>query len=249
MGPNPLKKPSLDAMYSDWSRTQSPAQMEAMLDHLSPDMDKAVYAYSGLNAGPAVKTRAKLLAAKAIKKYSPDSGSSLRSWVYTSLQPLSRYSRELAPSPVPERTYQQLSALKKAEGDFYENKGRVASDSELADMIGMSIKQLNKIRGMDKTVFSEGATAFSGTTPVTSQEITAASNPNFQKDVLDTMYSSLTPQEQVILEHRLGYNGKKVLPNNDIAKKLKVSPGRVSQLTAHLASKLDEYASLNKASM
>lgn len=245
----PIKKQTLDSMYSDWSRTQNPTYMENMLDHLSNDIDKAVYAYSGLNAGPAVKSRAKLLAAKAIKKYAPDSGSSLKSWVYTSLQPLSRYSRELAPSPVPERAYQQISELKRTEADFYENKGRVASDSELADITGMSMRQLNKIRGMDKRVYSEGSVAFSGETPVTSQEITTAANPGFQKDVLDTMYSSLTSQEQVILEHKLGYNGKKILSNNDIARKLRVSPGRVSQMTSALASKLDEYAGLNRSMM
>lgn len=249
MEPTPIKKQTLDSMYADWSRTQNPMYMDNMLNHLSNDIDKAVYAYSGLNSGPAVKSRAKLLAAKAIKKYSPDSGSSLKSWVYTSLQPLNRYSRELNPSPVPERAYQQISELKRVESDFYENKGRVASDSELADITGMSLKQLNKVRSMDKKVFSEGTVAFSGDTPVTSQEVVTTSNPGFKKDVLDTMYSSLTPQEQVILEYKLGYNGKKILSNNDIARKLKVSPGRVSQMTTMLASKLDEYAALNRSMM
>lgn len=249
MEPTPLKKQTLESMHTDWTRSKSPAHLQAMLDHLSPDIDKAIYAYSGLNAGPAVKTKAKLLAAKAIKNYAPDSGSSLKSWVYTQLQPINRYSRELAPAPIPERAYQQLSELKKTEADFYENKGRVASDSELADMTGMSMRQISKIRGMDKRVFSEGSTAFAGENPATSQEITATQNLNFRKDTLDTMYSSFTPQEQIIIEHKLGYNNKPVLSNNDIAKKLRISPGRVSQLTTSLAQRLDEYASLNKGSM
>jgi DNA-directed RNA polymerase specialized sigma subunit len=245
----PLKKPTLDSMHADWVRTQDIQHMHQMLDTLSPDIDKAIYAYSGLNAGPAVKTRAKLLAAKAIKSYQPSSGSSLKSWVYTQLQPLTRYSRELAPAPIPERAYQQLSSLKKMEADFYENKGRVPSDAELADLTSMSMRQINKIRGMDKKVFSESATPFSGDNSASSQEITATQNTGFQKDVLDTMYSSFTPQEQVIVEHKLGYNGKKILSNNDIAKKLKVSPGRVSQMTTNIAAQLDEYANLNKGMM
>lgn len=249
MEPTPIKKQTLDTMHADWVKTQNIQHMHQMLDTLAPDIDKAIYAYSGLNSGPAVKTRAKLLAAKAIKSYQPSSGSSLKSWVYTQLQPLTRYSRELAPSPVPERAYQQLSALKKLEADFYENKGRVPSDNELADISNMSIRQINKVRGMDKKVFSESATPFSGENPVSSQEITAAQNPGFKKDVIETMYTSLTPQEQVILEHKLGYNKKPVLSNNDIAKKLRISPGRVSQMTTSLAAKLDEYAALNKGMM
>jgi DNA-directed RNA polymerase specialized sigma subunit len=249
MEPTSIKKPTLDSMHADWMRTSNVQHMHQMLDTLAPDIDKAIYAYSGLNAGPAVKTRAKLLAAKAIKSYQPQSGSSLKSWVYTQLQPLTRYSRELSPAPVPERAYQQLSSLKKIEADFYENKGRVPSDNELSDLTSMSMRQINKIRGMDKKVFSESATPFSGENSASSQEITATQNAGFQKDVLDTMYNSFTPQEQIILEHKLGYNGKKILSNNDIAKKLKVSPGRVSQMTTNVAKQLDEYANLNKGMM
>ena len=243
------KKQNLNSMYQSWKETQDAATMNQMLETLSSDIDKAVYAYVGLNAGPAVKSRAKVLAVKAIKNYAPDSGANLKSWVYTQLQPLSRYSKELAPSPMPERLQQQLSALKKHESDFYENHGRSPSEEELANLTSMSTKQIEKIRNLDRRSYSEGAVAYGGETPVTSQEMTTAVNPNFQRDVLDTMYSSLTAQEQVILEHKLGYKGKPVLSNEQIAKKLNVSPGRVSQMTASLASKLDEYAELSKGGL
>ena len=154
------KKSALEDMHVNWTKSKDPLQMQAMLDHLAPDIDKAVYAYSGLNAGPAIKSRAKVLAAKAIKNYSPVAGSSLRSWTYTQLQPISRYARDIAPSPIPERAYQQISALKRHESDFYENKGRAASDAELSNLTSMSMKQINKIRGLDKKTFSESFTAF-----------------------------------------------------------------------------------------
>lgn len=106
MTPAPaIKKTTLNDVHAQWTRTQDPQYMNQMLDALSPDLDKAVYAYSGMNAGPAVRSKAKLLAVKAIKNYSPDSGSALRSWVYTQLQPISRYARDIMPSPMPERVY------------------------------------------------------------------------------------------------------------------------------------------------
>jgi len=245
MEPTPIKQ-NLDSLYQSWKKSQRAVDMTPMLDFLNSDIDKAVYAYSGLNAGPAVKSKAKLLAVKAIKNFDPKSNSSLRSWVYTQLQPLSRYTRELAPAPMPERTMQQLSALKRHESEFYENKGRPASDSELADLVGISMKQINKIRSLDKKTYSENFTAFAGENPVTTQELVAAQNDQAKQDVLATMYSSLTAPEQVIVEHKLGYNNKKILSNNDIARKLKMSPGRVSQLTANLAAKLDEYAAISQ---
>jgi len=134
----PVKKQTLEEMHSDWAKNKKTENMQKILDELSSDIDKAIYAYSGLNAGPAVKSKAKVLAAKAIKTYDPKSGASLKSWVYTQLQPLSRYSRDLNPSPMPERAYQQLSSIKKHEAEFYENKGRPPSDAELADLTGMS---------------------------------------------------------------------------------------------------------------
>jgi DNA-directed RNA polymerase specialized sigma subunit len=145
---------------------------------------------------------------------------------------------------MPERTLQQLSLLKYHENDFYENKGRAASDSELADMTGLSVKQIGKLRGLDKKSYSESFTAFTGENPVTAQELTATPDSKIKEDTLAAMYGSLSPQEQYILEHKLGYNNNKILSNNDIAKKLKMSPGRVSQITASLAAKLDEYAAL-----
>jgi len=245
MDPLP-KSPDLNSLYQTWNKTQKAGDMAPLLEYLNSDMDKALYAYSGLNSGPAVKSRAKLLAVKAIKNYDPTSTSSLRSWVYTQLQPLSRYARDLAPSPMPERTLQQLSALKRHEGDFYENKGRAPSDLELADLTSLSIKQIAKIRGLDKKTYSENYNAFKGENPVTTQELTVTANADkFKQDVLATMYPSVSGPEQVILEHKLGYGGKKILSNNDIALRLKMSPGRVSQLTTGLARKLDEYAALN----
>jgi DNA-directed RNA polymerase specialized sigma subunit len=234
----------LDGMYQTWKKTKNPSELTSMVDHLNSDIDKAVYAYAGLNAGPAVKSKAKLLTIKAIKNYDPKSKSSLRSWVYTQLQPLSRYARDLSPAPMPERTLQQLSLLKYHENDFYENKGRAASDSELADATGLSLKHIGKLRSLDKKSYSESFTAFTGENPVTAQELTATPDSKIKEDTLAAMYGSLTAQEQYILEHKLGYNNNKIMSNNDIAKKLKISPGRVSQVTATLAAKLDEYAAL-----
>jgi len=214
----PTPKQNLDSLYQNWTKTRRASEVSPMLDYLNSDIDKAIYAYSGLNAGPAVKSKAKLLAVKAIKNYDPKSASSLRSWVYTQLQPLSRYTRELAPSPMPERAVQQLSALKRYENDFYENKGRAPSDAELADLAGISLKQMNKIRGLDKKTYSENYVAFSGENPVSTQELVVAQNAKAKEGILDTMYSSLTPAEQIIVEHKLGYNNKRILSNNEIAR-------------------------------
>ena len=249
-GTAPVAKPqSLEALHKDWQKTQDPAVLSRMVGDLSSDIDKAIYAYVGLNAGPTVKTRAKVLAARAIKKYDPKSKASLRSWVYTQLQPLNRYSRELSPSPMPERAFLQVTMLKKLENDFYENYGRMPSDVELADISGSSPKQLAAIRKLNKRTVTESGVAYSGENPSSYEERLGSKQQSYKDDILHMLYSTLSPQEQLIMEHKLGFNRKPVLSNNDIARKLKMSPGRVSQLSNRIAAQLDEYAAVYKGQM
>ena len=111
MGSTPFKKQTLDSMYSDWSRSQDPAHMEAMLDHLSPDMDKAVYAYSGLNAGPAVKTRAKLLAANATYRKIRQQGGSWQAMVGRLDSLVKQYAEILRDNPANARSEEHTSEL------------------------------------------------------------------------------------------------------------------------------------------
>jgi len=41
------------------------------------------------------------------------------------------------------------------------------------------------------------------------------------------------------MEHTLGMHGKRVLSNQDVARKLKLSPGAISQRKARIQSKMD----------
>jgi hypothetical protein len=53
------------------------------------------------------------------------------------------------------------------------------------------------------------------------------------------VYHDLDPIDQVILEHSLGLHGKQVLPNQDIARKLKLSPGAISQRKVRIQDQLN----------
>jgi DNA-directed RNA polymerase specialized sigma subunit len=47
------------------------------------------------------------------------------------------------------------------------------------------------------------------------------------------------------MEHTLGLNGKKVLANTEVAKRLSISPGAVSQRKSRIQSRLDEFYDIN----
>ncbi len=54
------------------------------------------------------------------------------------------------------------------------------------------------------------------------------------------LYHDLDPYDQVILEYGLGLNGSPKLPAAQIARRLKLSPGAVSQRASRIQQQLDE---------
>ena len=135
----------------------------------------------------------------------------------------------------------QQAELHKFEEDFYDNHGRYPSDRELTDLMKFSKKQLEQIRKFSKSrVYELQQFGANPEDSATASEITGIV-PDKTEEVIDLFYDSLSPMEQVILEHRLGLRGKKRLTNPAVAQKLKLSPARVSQIAGLLADRLDEF--------
>jgi DNA-directed RNA polymerase specialized sigma subunit len=62
-----------------------------------------------------------------------------------------------------------------------------------------------------------------------------------EDDWHDAVYHDLGDIDRVIMQYRTGYRGYHVLSTNEIAKRLKVSPGLISQRARHIQSRLDEF--------
>lgn len=232
----------LDDLYSEWQVTPTPQNLRKVVDTLDPDINKAISAHIG-KPSPSIKAHAKLLAAKAIRTYDPQSQTKLRSWVHVQMQPLKRFGRQLSPLPVPERLMRQLNELKRTEQDWMDNYGREPSDQELSDTLGVSIKALNRIRSGQRITLSEGPLRGDASSdPTFGVDVIAVGNGR-AAETLDIVYYSLTPQEQLVMDFRLGLHGKPKLSNNDIAKRLRISPSSASQLANSIASKLEEVES------
>jgi len=233
-------KPTVDSLYSSWATSRSKADLYALVSYLHPQISKSISALVG-ESSPAVETKAKLLTIKAIKTFDPVAGAKLSSWVYTQLQPLKRYSQQSQPVPVSERTRRKLAELYKFESHFDENHGRFPSDSEIADVLGWSKPALKKLRDSERF-----RTSFEGLIPgdesdgTTLGDITSVQNDK-TVEIIELFYESLGPVEQSILEYRLGLWGKPKLNNSKIAKKLRVSPARVSQISSKIADGLEKF--------
>lgn len=228
----------MEEAYGVWKQKPTPENMGSLLEKAGPTIDSALRSYAGGN--PALKARAKKLAIEAFKTYDPKRGAKISTHLMTQLQPLTRQAREFSQvTKTPERVSADLYKMKQAELEHFDQHARPPSDKELADRSGLSVRRLGKLRR-----YNLGEVSESGLTEMDEGE-QATMYPGVNKldphaVWLEYVHHDLAPIDQKILEWRTGFNGNEVLPNNEIAKRLKLSPGAISQRAAKIAQKLSE---------
>tara|TARA_Y100000310_G_scaffold323862_1_gene384891 strand:- start:1824 stop:2792 length:969 start_codon:yes stop_codon:yes gene_type:complete len=239
--PTAPKKLTIDDLYTNWATSKSKADLSAIVNAMKPQISKSISAIVG-ESTPAIQAKAKLLVIKAVKTFDPKAGSKFTSWVYTQLAPLRRYNQQSKPVPVSERIRRRSAELNYFEEQFEENHGRPPSDSEVSDALGWSKKALQQLRKAKKARVSpdtqigtgpdDGMSTYGDITPLQEDKTV---------EVIELFYESLNPVEQSIIEYRLGLWGNPKLTNSETAKKLKLSPARVSQIANKLADDLEQF--------
>lgn len=223
--------------FEAWKAKPSPASSGALLYALHPVLETAVKSYAQGGQNPVLKSRAKILALKALESYDP-SRAKLRTYLLSQMRGLQRYAAQANQAVrLPERIALGLGHLRDAEKELEDGLGRPPSTQELADHTGMSPRRLAKLRGV-RPGLAEGQLIGS---PDDEGDVSqpAVVTPRSRQAWLDFVYGDLHPRDQVIFEHVLGYHGRPVLSKTEIARKLGISAGAVSQRLARIQEKLD----------
>lgn len=237
-----LLEPDFAPHYNAWKATPTPKLTTALLNKLQPTMDRAVSAHIGQN-NPILKSRAKQMALGALRSYDPYQAK-LSTHLFNQLQGLKRVSRKQTQViGVPERISLAQGQMLQAEAELQERLGREPTNNELADHTGLSLKRLRQIRQAPSNAMPEGyyqslgdeAGGEGGWTPGVMSGPTDA--------YLELVHGDLTPDNQFILEATLGLHGRKKLSNQQIAAKLGLTPGAVSQRKAIIQRMMDEQQS------
>ena len=232
---NQQKKTSLDTAYEQWNKQRSTAGMRDLLSAAKPVLSKALVSYGGNDK--MLMARAKRLAINAFKKYDSTKGTKLRTYLYIQLQPLQReYMKRAAPVSIPERVQLDQYKLNRAEQEIRDMKGRDPGDDEIAEKTGLSPKRIAHIRTFAKGLVSEGQILepgaggkLPGTEGITAEDIW-----------IEYVHHDLDPIDKKILEWKTGLYGKQILSTNEIARRLKVTPGAISQRASKIAMKIEE---------
>lgn len=223
--------------YKLWKQTPDPNNGAELLKALQPHIESAARQHAK-STSPVVIGEARSLIIDALPRY--DGRSSLNTFVHHQLRPLQRWSaKHRSPAKLPTSYASEYRMLTQTMKDLEADLGREPSRAELADASGMRLDRIAKVFHTPMATVSERETPGSGG----EEGYSEAEDQGVEQDNqlwLKTVYHSLNPTNQFILEHTTGLYGSKVYSNQQIAKKLRISPSAVSQRRAQIQQMLDE---------
>lgn len=244
--PPSMLEPDFEEAFTFWQTRPGPQANGLMLKKLDPIIDTAVRTYGGTTASPTLRTRARLMALQGLPKYDR-SQAKMKTFMMNHLQGLRRLSaKENNIISVPEQVQLDSLHLSRAEAELRDDLGREPSTHELADKLGLSPKRIQYVRKLQMPA-SEGQVL---------QPMAGSESDDFNEPAVKTpgkddsrawhrfVYESLEPTDRVIMEHSLGMFGRTVLSNQEIARKLGVTPSAVSQRKTRIQLRLDERSAL-----
>jgi len=225
------------AVWQRWQSRRTPAANTRFLQDMSPLIDRAVAAYAPKSSQTA-RSHAKLLALQAANSYDPQR-SSLNAHLMSQLRGLQRIAAKQAqPISVPERVLMEHKHVQQTAAELQDSLLRPATAVELADATGLSTKRIAYLR-----TYKPGLSESQVSTPLTAgdseYEPAVRGNDRWMQRV-HFLYDDADPTDQTILEHTYGLHGAPKLEMGEIARKVKLSGGAISQRTKRLQGKLDE---------
>jgi RNA polymerase primary sigma factor len=230
-----------DTVYTQWQQQRTPEVNTRLLSTVQPVIDTAVASYAGNNQSPTIKSRAKLLALKAMETYDPKRGN-VRTHLLSQLQGLRRLSaQEQNIISIPEQVGLDFQNLSESENELRDRLGRDPTDDELADHTGLSTRRIKKIRAFHQPI-PESATVQENDDEMNDGGV-ASSVPGAnraQQAWMNFVYDDLSPTDKLIMDMTLGRNGKRQTSTQEIAKRLNITPGAVSQRAAKIQAMLDK---------
>ncbi len=232
--PDLLKRP--EDSFANWQQRPTPQNASKLLAFLQPTIDKGISAHVGLSTSN-LRSRGRQLALQAARSYDPSKGAKLETHVMNQLQGLKRIARQQEQiAHVPERVSLENHQLHRSSLELEEQLGREPSTAELAEHTGLSPRRIAHVRSLQLPV-AEGSlvTENDGEQSSFQPAVTQDTNPAWQ----ELVYGELSPVHQKVMEYGLGLYGHRKLSNQQIASRLQLSPGRISQIKAEIQQQLD----------
>jgi len=214
--------------YADWQKKQDKTAMRTLIRTFGKLINSEVGRYQGTLNRPVLTSFAKKYVADAVRSFRPETGNQLSTHIVNQLQRLHRLNyRNVQGLRSSEDAQAKMNTFFQVRTDLANELGRDPSSMEIANRMNVPIKLVGKLnqqikleRGPDET------------------QTTALIPENFEeKEVVDFIYYELPDTHKKIMEYKVGYNNSPILSNKEIAKRLKISPVRVTQISKAISKK------------
>lgn len=181
---------------------------------------------------PALESQAWQHFDDAVNTYDPDAGAKFSTHLNYRLRKLDRYNKTYQNvARIPEELSYKIGDFDRSQNDLQNELGRQPTEDELAKRMGEDKGVVNRLRKSRRQDLYQGR--FEG-----EQDDPNSLDPEADS-LLRDIREELPEQEQEIYDHLTGYGGKKKFESKtELARKLGMSPGRLSQITRKISQKI-----------
>jgi len=230
-----------ESTFSQWQQRRTPETNTQILRTVQPVIDTALTSYAGGNNSPTIRSRAKLMALKALETYDPQKGN-VRTHLLSQLQSLRRTAAQAQNIiSIPEQVGLDYQRLAESENELRDRLGRDPTDDELADHTLLSPRRIRKIRSFAQPV-AEGSTVVESGDEMNDGGVasTIPGSIRAAEAWMNFVYDDLSSTDKLIMDLTLGRNGRRRTSTQEIARRLNVTPGAVSQRAAKIQAMIDK---------
>jgi DNA-directed RNA polymerase specialized sigma subunit len=237
---NKLEDKYKDA-YDSWSKNPTKTTTSKLLSTIQPEIDRGISAHVG-QANPILNSQARGLALQAVKTYDP-SKAKLGTHVVNNLQGLKRMSRkQIMVLSIPERVSIDQANLARTHTALSDTLGREPTLEEMADSAGLSKKRIGYVQK-----FTPGTSSgtFMTDTPESEGFMPQVESSDEGESWIEFVYTDMDTTNKKIMEWTLGLHGSPTYSNTEIARKLRMTPGAVSQRKQTIQTVLNQRQDLD----
>lgn len=213
-----------------------PKKLTPLLQSFKPLVRKKANQFVGNVSLPpkAIHAEFEHAALNAFRRYDPTKGAALNTWVSLNLKKAQRWiSKYQNVARIQETRQYKIGLYNNALSTLDARLGREPTNQEMSQHLGWSesvVSLLNReIRKAGPSSWFE-ASGFDPTAII----------PSRDAEKLKLIKYELTPYERLVYEYTIG-DGKPMLKPGQIAKKLKISPSKVSRIRNSIIAKLEQY--------
>lgn len=220
--------------YDTWAADKSRDNLHAVVNSLQPTIGSVLSSIGGNS--PDIRSKARVIAAKSVQSYNPESGASLATWVSQNLRQLTRDIRKSnSDVRLPEGIQMDAYNIYRAETELTDELGREPTVEEISDRAHLSIKRIADVRRKNKRQVAEASTVTDD-----GASLVAGSTTDFSQEAMDYVYKESDTNDRKLMEYLMGYGGHDMLDSKQIKQKLKLTDVQLTRRKMRLGMRINE---------